>query len=192
MFQITKEEPHHSADVEALLNRAFGPGRYAKTAYRLREGVHALDDLSFVAWCDDVDGAGSNTSGGTQQMVGSIRFWPVLLGQTSAIMLGPLAMDPNVRGQGGGLTLMRHALDVARDKGHKLVILVGDAPYYAKVGFKPVPVGRIVMPGPVDTSRLLVCELEPDAFEGVSGGVWKDFSYNPEPGKAFFDALGHS
>lgn len=188
MFQITKEEPHHSADVEALLNRAFGPGRFAKTAYRLREGVRALDDLSFVAWCDDApDGAAS-----TAHMVGSIRFWPVLLGQTSAIMLGPLAMDPKVRGQGGGLTLMRHALDVARDKGHKLVILVGDAPYYAKVGFKPVPVGQIVMPGPVDTSRLLVCELETGAFEGVSGGVGKDFSYNPEPGKAFFDALGHS
>ena len=188
MFQITKEEPHHSADVEALLNRAFGPGRYAKTAYRLREGVCALDDLSFVAWCSDVGGEAS----AAPNMVGSLRFWPVLLGQTSAIMLGPLAMDPDVRGQGGGLALMRHALDVAREKGHKLVILVGDAPYYAKVGFKPVPVGQIVMPGPVDAARLLVCELETDAFEGVSGFVGKDFSYNPEAGKACFEAPAHS
>ena len=185
MFKITKEEPHHNSDVEALLNRAFGPGRYAKTAYRLREGVRALDDLSFVAWCDEVDGV-PGSSEGTPHMVGSLRFWPVLLGQTPAIMLGPLAMDPNVRGQGGGLKLMGHALDVARNKGHKLVILVGDAPYYAKVGFKPVPPGQIVMPGPVDASRLLVCELEADAFAGVSGGVGKDFSYNPEPGKACY------
>lgn len=188
MFQITKEEPHHSADVEALLNRAFGPGRYAKTAYRLREGVRALDDLSFVAWCDDVGGEPD----AAPHMVGSLRFWPVLLGHTAAIMLGPLAMDPDVRGQGGGLTLMKHALDIARTKGHRLVILVGDAPYYAKVGFKPVPVGQIVMPGPVDGARLLVCELETGAFEGVSGAVGKDFSHNPVPGKAHFDALTHS
>ncbi|MDF1686653.1 MAG: putative N-acetyltransferase YhbS [Parvibaculaceae bacterium] len=197
MFHISKEEPRDRSDVEALLNRAFGPGRYAKTAYRLREGVRALEDLNFVAWCDDVGADGtssdvSSTSGHAAHMVGSLRFWPVLLGQTPAIMLGPLAMDPTVRGQGGGLKLMGHALDVARDKGHKLVILVGDAPYYAKVGFKPVPQGQIVMPGPVDASRLLVCELTPGAFDGVSGDVGKDFSYNPEPGKAYFETLAHS
>lgn len=193
MFHISKEEPRDRSDVEALLNRAFGPGRYAKTAYRLREGVRALDDLSFVAWCNEGDGCSApGTSGDTPHMVGSLRFWPVLLGQTPAIMLGPLAMDPTVRGQGGGLKLMGHALDVARAKGHKLVILVGDAPYYAKVGFKPVPQGQIVMPGPVDASRLLVCELTPGAFDGVSGDVGKDFSYNPESGKACFDMLAPS
>jgi predicted N-acetyltransferase YhbS len=72
--------------------------------------------------------------------------------------------------------LMERALNEARDKGHRLVLLVGDEPYYSRVGFKQVPKGRVTMPGPVDAARVLVFELVDGAFEGVSGAVAPDWS----------------
>jgi len=164
LFDILPETPAHEADIEALHDLSFGPGRFAKTAYRMREGVPPVSSLSFVAFTD-VEGA--------SRMVGSIRFSPLVIGGNQGLLLGPLAMDPSVRGQGGGLDLMRTALDAARAEGHQFVILVGDAPYYAKVGFKQVPPGRIALPGPVDKSRLLYCELVPGGFDAVSGTVEK-------------------
>lgn len=164
LFDILPETPAHEADIEALHDLSFGPGRFAKTAYRMREGVPPVSSLSFVAFTD-VEGA--------SRMVGSIRFSPLVIGGNQGLLLGPLAMDPSVRGQGGGLDLMRTALDAARAEGHQFVILVGDAPYYAKVGFKQVPPGKIALPGPVDKSRLLYCELVPGGFDGVSGTVEK-------------------
>ena len=164
LFDILPETPAHEADIEALHDLSFGPGRFAKTAYRMREGVPPVSSLSFVAFTD-VEGA--------SRMVGSIRFSPLVIGGNQGLLLGPLAMDPSVRGQGGGLDLMRTALDAARAEGHQFVILVGDAPYYAKVGFKQVPPGKIALPGPVDKSRLLYCELVPGGFDAVSGTVEK-------------------
>lgn len=162
MFDITAEAPEHAAAIEALHDLSFGPGRYAKTAYRLREGVPALTDLCFVAFCGE---------GPDRRMMGSVRFSPVQIGNVPGLLLGPLAMDPSVRGQGGGLALMARGLEAAQAAGHKLVILVGDAPYYAKAGFLQVPPGRLTLPGPVDKTRLLYRELVPGAFEGVSGSV---------------------
>ncbi len=164
VFDIFPETPAHEDDIEILHDLSFGPGRFAKTAYRMREGVPPISSLSFVAFAD-VDGV--------PRMVGSIRFSPLLIGGEKGLLLGPLAMDPSVRGQGGGLELMRTALEAARVEGHRFVILVGDAPYYAKVGFKPVPPGKILLPGPVDKSRLLYCDLVDGAFEEVSGVVEK-------------------
>ncbi|AWZ01606.1 hypothetical protein RHODOSMS8_02076 [Rhodobiaceae bacterium] len=164
LFDILPETPAHEADIEALHDLSFGPGRFAKTAYRMREGVPPVSSLSFVAFTD---------VGGASRMVGSIRFSPLVIGGNQGLLLGPLAMDPSVRGQGGGLDLMRTALDAARAEGHQFVILVGDAPYYAKVGFKQVPPGKIALPGPVDKSRLLYCELVPGGFDAVSGTVEK-------------------
>lgn len=164
VFDILPETPAHKTDIDALHDLSFGPGRFAKTAYRMREGVPSVPSLSFVAFAK-TDGA--------PRMVGSIRFSPVVIGAETGLLLGPLAVDPAVRGQGGGLDLMRIALDAARAQGHRFVILVGDAPYYAKVGFKQVPPGKVTLPGPVDKSRLLYCELVSGAFDSVSGMVEK-------------------
>jgi predicted N-acetyltransferase YhbS len=154
--------PESAADVDAierLHERTFGPGRYAKTAYRLRErGPHA-PALSFTARIGTL-------------LVGSVRLTPIRVGEAPALLLGPLTVEPPFRARGIGLALIERALEEARARGHKLVVLVGDAPYYARAGFKPVPAGRIKMPGPVDPARLLVAELVPGAFDGVSGTIW--------------------
>ncbi len=162
LFDIVTEAPQHGPQINALHDLNFGPGRYVKTAYRLREGVGAVPELGFVAFTGQ---------GKERRLVGSIRYSPVLIGGEKGLLLGPLAMDPSVRGHGGGLKLMGVSLDVARKLGHCLVILVGDLPYYAKVGFFQVPPGRLTLPGPVDKARLLYCELCSKAFDGIAGKV---------------------
>jgi predicted N-acetyltransferase YhbS len=148
--------------IERLNERTFGPGRYAKTAYRLREGAGHSLALSFTARIGTL-------------LVGSVRLTPVRVGETPALLLGPLTVEPPFRARGIGLALIKRALDEARDKGHRLVVLVGDEPYYGRAGFRPMPKGRAKMPGPVDPDRLLVAELVPGAFEGVSGPIRPDF-----------------
>lgn len=106
-------------------------------------------------------------------MVGALSFWPILIGGAPALMLGPLAVKPELRGKGCGIQLMERGLADAKRLGHRIVILVGDAPYYARVGFGPVPPGRVLMPGPVDLARLLYRELDIGAFSNVSGAVTK-------------------
>jgi predicted N-acetyltransferase YhbS len=153
--------PETAADAEAierLHERTFGPGRYAKSAYRIREGgPHALG-LSFTARIGTL-------------LVGSVRLTPIRIGETPALLLGPLTIEPPFRDRGIGLALIERALEGARAQGHRLVVLVGDEPYYARAGFKRVPKGRARMPGPVDPDRLLVAELLPAAFDGVSGPI---------------------
>jgi len=161
MFDIIPERPEHGPTVERLLDKAFGPGRYAKTAYRLREGVAPVPELSFVI-------------GQTGTLYGSLRFWPVLIGRKHpALMLGPLAVEPEVRGQGMGIAVMEHALAKAAALGHRICMLVGDEPYYARVGFSRALGKGLEMPGPVDPARLLAKELVPGAMNGVSGMVGK-------------------
>jgi predicted N-acetyltransferase YhbS len=158
--------PETSADavaVERLHERTFGPGRYAKTAYRLREQVAHSLDLSFTARVGSL-------------LVGSVRLSPVRIGEVKALLLGPLTVEPPFRDRGVGQALIAHALEAARAKGHRLVILVGDEPYYGKCGFKKIPPGRVTMPGPVDPDRLLLAELAEGASEGLSGmidGEWE-------------------
>jgi predicted N-acetyltransferase YhbS len=155
---IRPETPDDADAVERLHERTFGPGRYAKTAYRLREGgPHALA-LSFTARIGTL-------------LVGSVRLTPVRIGETPALLLGPLTVEPAFRERGVGYALIERALAQAKAKGHRLVVLVGDEPYYGKSGFKPIPKGRATMPGPVDPARLLVCELVEGAFDGVSGPI---------------------
>ena len=168
MFSLDHERPEHAAEIDHLLDLSFGPGRYAKTSYRLREGIDPIPELSFVVFLDEGPGV---EQGAPRRMVGSVRFWPILIGDTRALLLGPLAVDPAIRGKGAGIALMKRGLDEAVRHGHRLVILVGDAPYYAKAGFAPVPPGRVVLPGPVDPARLLYRELAEGAFDGVSGAA---------------------
>jgi predicted N-acetyltransferase YhbS len=155
---ILPETTAEAVAVERLHERTFGPGRYAKTAYRLREQVAHRLDLSFIARIGTL-------------LVGSVRLSSVRIGETKALLLGPLTVEPAFRERGVGQALIARALKDATAKGERLVILVGDEPYYGKTGFKRIPPGRVIMPGPVDPARLLVAELAPDAFDGVSGRV---------------------
>jgi predicted N-acetyltransferase YhbS len=158
---ILPESADDAVAIERLHERTFGPGRYAKTAYRIREGVTHQLDLSFTAWIGTL-------------MVGSVRLSPVRIGTTPALLLGPLTVEPPFRERGIGQKLMERALAEARQQGHKLVVLVGDEPYYAKAGFRLIPKGQATMPGPVDPARLLVAELADGAFAGVSGQIRPD------------------
>ena len=154
---IRPERPGDADSIERLHARAFGPGRFARTAYRLREGTLPLGDLCFTALV------------GTY-LVGSVRVAPAEAGGP-LLVLGPLTVDPSFGQRGIGGSLMRASLDAARVGGHGLVILVGDAPYYRRFGFAPVPPGGLLPPGPVDPARFLWLELRPGASETVSGIV---------------------
>ena len=143
---------------ERLDERAYGPGRFARSAYRLREGAAPDFSLSFAA------------RAGTM-LVGVNRMTPVACGGVPALLLGPLTVEPAFRGKGIGAELVRASLAAARAGGHALVVLVGDEPYYRRFGFLRAPPGRLAMPGPVDPARLLVCELAPGAFAGVAGQI---------------------
>jgi predicted N-acetyltransferase YhbS len=155
---IETESADDAAAIERLHERTFGPGRYAKSAYRLREQVAHAPALSFTARVGTL-------------LIGSVRLSPIRIGETRALLLGPLTVEPAFRERGVGQSLIERSLDVARAKGHRLVILVGDEPYYGKSGFKRIPPGRATLPGPADPARLLVAELVDGAFDGVSGEV---------------------
>jgi predicted N-acetyltransferase YhbS len=147
-------------DVEArerLLDAAFGDTRFAKTCERLRETNRAAEGLSLVAVKNG-------------RLVGTLRLWPVVTGDgRSALLLGPLAVDATERSAGIGARLMRLAIKRARRAGHKAILLVGDAPYYARFGFSPELTQGLALPGPVDRARFLGLELAPDALSGASG-----------------------
>jgi predicted N-acetyltransferase YhbS len=155
---LTTETPDDGPVIDKLHERAFGPGRFARTAFRLREGVSAHPRLSYVARIGSM-------------IVGSIRLTPIHIGRHPALLLGPLTVEPAFRSRGIGLALMQASLTAAVAEGHRLVILVGDEPYYGRVGFKRIAPGRVVLPGPVDPLRLLVKELADGAFEGVQGAA---------------------
>ena len=160
MWQIRAEAANDESAVEALVDLGFGPGRFAKTAYRLREGVTPDARLSFVA---------ENPQ--TGELLGAVRFWPVIIGNRLALLLGPLAVAPELRGQGIGIALMQRGIEEARALGYESVILVGDESYYAKVGFAKLPPGRIRFPGPVDPERVLGLALNNGTLEVLSGPV---------------------
>jgi predicted N-acetyltransferase YhbS len=157
-LNIQRETPDDHAAIDRLNERIFGPGRYAKTAYRLREQSRHSPELSFTARIGTL-------------LVGSVRLTKVSIGASPALLLGPLTVEPAFRDKGVGQALIERAIKDATAGGHTLVILVGDEPYYRKSGFKPLPPGRVFMPGPVDPGRLLVAELKPGAAEGLSGAV---------------------
>lgn len=160
MWNIRPERESDAEAIETLTVLCFGAGRFAKSAYRLREGVAPVAGLGFVATADSDDA-----------LLGSVRFWPIRIGGQPALLLGPLAVLPPLRGKGIGIQLMQTGLDAARAQGFETVILVGDEPYYAKVGFSRLPLGRLKMPGPVDPARLLGLSLKPGAMLTLSGAV---------------------
>jgi predicted N-acetyltransferase YhbS len=149
-WEIRRERAEDEPRIDALTEAGFGPGRYAKTAYRLREGVRAVAELGFVAVENGV-------------LRGSVRFWP--------IKLGPLAVDGAQRGRGIGISLMQAGIAAARTGGWRSILLVGDEPYYSRVGFVKIAPERMRFPGPVDASRLLGLALAPGALEKLSGPI---------------------
>lgn len=154
--------PADEPAIEALLDLAFGLSRRTKTSYRLREGNTAVDGLSMVVRDSDLG------------VAGTISYWPLRIGEagTKALLLGPIAIHPQRQNQGIGLTLMRTTLAKAAAMGHALVILVGDAPYYARVGFMKVPDGQLLLPGPVDPRRFLFLELRAGSLSAAHGLVY--------------------
>ncbi len=150
-YSIVLDAPEHAAAVEALYDDVFGPGRFAKTAERLREGNAPIAEASLVA----LDSEG---------LTGVVRVWPVTVGGSRdegggrAAFLGPIAVAERRRGNGVAFKLMERAIGVCREQGYAAVILVGDLDYYERFGFKPSG-DRFQLPGPVDQRRVLIRDL---------------------------------
>lgn len=156
---IIVETSAHEAAVEKLVADAFGPDRFSKTVYRLRDGVAPIPSLSLVM----LNG---------EEVVGTLRFWPILIaGKTPALLLGPLVAAPDRQGQGIGTRLMEEGLARAAAEGHRIVVLVGDEPYYRRFGFSTALARRLKLPGWVDRKRFLVRELVSGAMHGVGGMI---------------------
>ncbi|MFU0505451.1 GNAT family N-acetyltransferase [Pseudaminobacter sp. NGMCC 1.201702] len=158
-FIITAEACSDIAAREALLDRAMGPKRRKKSSEKLRRGRRPSEGLAFVA--RDADG----------HVIGTVRLWDVRVGEggTRALLLGPLAVDPAMKNGGVGSALMRHAVSEARRLGHGAILLVGDAPYYARFGFSAEKTGALAMPGPYERHRFLALELVDGALDGAQG-----------------------
>ena len=155
---VVPETAADASHVERLNERAFGPGRFARTAYRLREVAASDPTLSFVARISTL-------------LVGSNQMTPIRCGDAAALLLGPLTVDPFFRARGIGAALVNRSIAAATESGHRLVILVGDEPYYKRFGFARVPPGRLTMPGPVDPARLLFKELVAGAMAEAQGAI---------------------
>ncbi|MET4807066.1 N-acetyltransferase [Limibacillus sp. MBR-115] len=158
-FQIIAERPQDAGRIDILLERTFGPERKSKTVYRLRDGYEPVVALSFVAVDPD------------KQLLGSIRYWPTVIGKaaTPAILLGPLAVEPSLQGRGIGRALVRHSLAAAKRQRHRLCLVVGAPEYYGPYGFENAGARKLRLPGPVEPDRFQVFELRQGALKGVSG-----------------------
>lgn len=157
MYSLTPETADDHWEVEALYDLCFAPGREALSSYRLRDNVDPVAALNHVA--RDADGI----------LAGAIRYWPVRVGAHHALLLGPVAVHPTRQGEGLAAVLIRETLHLATLHGWSRVLLVGDAPYYARFGFAKLK--DVVMPPPTNPDRVLGCALQPAAWTGVAGNV---------------------
>jgi predicted N-acetyltransferase YhbS len=155
---IRPEQSSDAPRIESLQHLAFGPGAFARAAFRVREQAPHDPALSFVT-----ERAG--------ELIGSVRLTPIVVGDAGGLLLGPLVVNPTCKGLGFGKALVRHALQEAERARHAFVLLVGDEPYYGPLGFARIPAGRVKMPGPVDPARLLVAELRPGSTADLQGLV---------------------
>jgi predicted N-acetyltransferase YhbS len=172
MVTIRDEKTADIAVREALLDIAYGAERFTKTSERLREGRLPADRLALVA----VEHG---------QVIGTVRLWQVMAGPgRAALLLGPLAVHPEHRNRGIGSTLMRRAIARARMLGHRVILLVGDAPYYGRFGFAAAQTGELWMPGRFDRARLLALELQPGVLAGARGMIAAAGERAPAPALA--------
>jgi predicted N-acetyltransferase YhbS len=157
-FAIRAERPSDVTAREALLDAAFGENRHMRTCQRLRDGRVPAAGLALSAVCKG-------------KLVGTVRLWHVSAGGTRALVLGPLAVDGAYRKLGVGAALMARALVTARARGHRAVLLLGDAPYYGRFGFSATKTGALALPGEFEPERLLALELEDGALDGAWGMI---------------------
>jgi predicted N-acetyltransferase YhbS len=156
LFSFRLEQPSDSPPIEALYAALFSPDWVKRAAYVLRDGVPPDPRLSFVATVDD-------------RLAASVRMTPITIGERPALILGPLVVAPEYKGQGAGKAHVRMALEAARKAGHKVVMLVGDLPYYGPLGFTFLGRDVITLPAWVDPDRVLVAGLSPGALDGLGG-----------------------
>ncbi len=168
-FPIVEETAADVAARETLLDSAFGPARFLKTCERLREGRAPAPGLALVAR-DEVD-----------ELIATLRLWPILAGGRPALLLGPLAVAEQARSLGLGAAMVRESLARAEAFGHGAVLLVGDAPYYRRFGFERRFTERLTLPGPVERARFLGLELVSGALEGAEGRVRPAAAAAPAP-----------
>jgi predicted N-acetyltransferase YhbS len=157
-FAIRAERASDVVAREALLDACFGENRHTRTCQRLRDGRAPAEGLALSA-----------TARG--RLVGTVRLWHVSAGGIPALMLGPLAVEASSRQFGAGAALMDHALAAAKARGHRAVILLGDAPYYIRFGFSGAKTGELSLPGPFERERLLGLELTEGALDGAWGMI---------------------
>ena len=150
MLEIIPEDPaKHAGAIEALYDATFGPGHFAKTAERLREGNSSLPDITRVAVLDG------------KEVVGVCRIWPIRVGDnsTSCVLVGPVAVAPSQQGSRLGLTITGEAIEAATKAGYDAALLVGIVSYFKEIGFQTVAEGQVKLPGPVDYARVMVRDL---------------------------------
>jgi predicted N-acetyltransferase YhbS len=157
VIELRPEQSGDWWDVEALYDLCFAPGREALSSYRLRDGISPVPGLCLVA--RDSDGT----------VAGAIRYWPIRIGETAALLLGPVAVHPTHQGEGLGALLIEQSLEAAQAAGWERVMLVGDAPYYNRFGFTKLD--EVEMPPPTNPDRVLGRDLAPGAWQGVKGHV---------------------
>lgn len=150
-------------EVEQLFDQCFAPGRQALSSYRLRDGVSPARDLCLV-WRDE-------------SLAGAVRCWPIRVGAHDALLLGPLAVHPTREGEGLGTVLITELAQRAAELGHHRILLVGDAPYYARHGYRPLT--GVTMPPPTNPDRILGLALVPGAWDGVHGEVTRALGVAP-------------
>ena len=160
-FSILPAEPTDSAGIEALIDSSFGPDRKSRTVYRFRDGIAPLPRLTFLARGEDA------------ALLGSIAFWPVRLSDDGAVvpLLGPLAVQPDLRGYGIGRALVTHGITATRLQNWPAVLIVGDPGYYAPFGFSVEPVRGLALPGPVAPLTFMGLEFRPGALSARRANV---------------------
>jgi predicted N-acetyltransferase YhbS len=157
-FAIRSERASDVVAREALLDACFGDNRHTRTCQRLRDGRAPAEGLALSALAQG-------------RLVGTLRLWHVSAGGVPALVLGPLAVDPSCRDLGVGAALMDRALTAAKARGHGAVVLLGDAPYYARFGFSGLKTTELSLPGPFERDRLLGLELRDGALDGAWGMI---------------------
>jgi predicted N-acetyltransferase YhbS len=158
-FAIRAERTSDAVAREALLDACFGEDRHMRTCQRLRDGRAPAEGLALSA------------VGKEGRLVGTLRLWHVSAGGVPALVLGPLAVDAGCRDLGIGGALVDRALALAKARGHGGVILLGDAPYYARFGFSGHKTGELTLPGPFERDRLLAVELRDGTLDGAWGMI---------------------